>query len=400
MNLIVAVLNIFAENPLPLCFIVTGLVDRIKFNRFEQLPIDRDIKLTGCVTWVGKSSMEVSIQLQQAVYRPDLQKSLPSLQSARTDAQLTSMYPPPDSFLTPYYPNSRPVVALPPPGAQWRPVLEAHFLLMARSAQDLSAFHVSELETPTALERQVFEDGAERTQMRKRFLDTSLSAPTGAEIEEVHRLFLADLHNRPFSRLGVDARRAQQLQRISGEDGAAAATIGETRMQSSFACHPEERNLFNRMFGGFIMLKAAELAAACATAHCQRHVRLLAIDHFRFLRPVEIGTLLVLDAHVVYVTEAEAANELHLTVCVNADSVNLPRGLRAAAAVQQGALVFAVDSAVAEKPPASASLSRIRRVHPDSYESAVMYLLGRRHYLQILDELQEPTLQMEMLTRD
>ena len=365
--------------------------------------------------------MEVAIQLQQAAPLPDFRKSspdLPPLQSTRADAQaqaqLTNMYPPPDSFLTPYYPNSRPVVVSPPPGMQWHPVLEAHFLLMARSAQDLSAFHVSELETPTALERQVFDGGAERTRLRKRFLDTSLSRamPTGAEIQEVHRLFLADLHNRPFSRLGVDARRAQQLQRISGEDGAAAATIGETRMQSSFACHPEERNLFNRIFGGFIMLKAAELAAACATAHCQRRVRLLAIDHFRFLRPVEIGSLLVFDAHVVYVTEAKAkamakakaandCNELHLTVCVDADSVNLEDS-EERPPCNKAHFVFAVDSAVSsdEKLSESASLSRIRRVHPDSYESAVMYLLGRRHYLQILDELQEPMLQLELLTRD
>lgn len=373
------------------------MVDRIKFNRFEQLPIDRDIKLSGCVSWVGKSSMEVSIQLQQACPLTDSTKLGNSDQrSKRSDAQLTNMFPPPDSILTPYYPDSRPVVAPPPPGMQWRPVLEAHFMLMARSSRDLNAFHVSELETPTALERQVFESGAERTRLRKRFLATSLSRtmPTAVEIEEVHRLFLTDLHRRPGNRLRVDEPHMQHF----GEDGELEATIAETRLQCSFACHPEERNIFNRLFGGFIMFKAAELAAACATAHCKQRVRLLAIDHFRFLRPVEIGGLLILDAHVVYVTET--ADELHVTVRVDADGVNLEDSEQRPPC-NKAYFVYAVDIA-SSKEKADSATSKVggRRVHPDSYESAIMYLLGRRHYLQILEEHKDLTLQLERLTCD
>ncbi len=41
----------------------------------------------------------------------------------------------------------------------------------------------------------------------------------------------------------------------------------------------------------------------------------------RFLRPVEIGVLLALDAHVVYVADAPGAQ--HLTVRVDVDAIPL-----------------------------------------------------------------------------
>jgi len=44
----------------------TVLVDRIDLtSAFNDVSIDEDIKLTGHVSWVGKSSMESTIQVSQ-----------------------------------------------------------------------------------------------------------------------------------------------------------------------------------------------------------------------------------------------------------------------------------------------------------------------------------------------
>ena len=328
--------------------------------------------------------------------------------------QLTNMYPPPNSVLTTFYPNGRPVVAPPPPGMQWSPILDAHFVMMARTAHNFRAYPLSEIEIKTDAERAMFSASDQRNRMRKKFLQESLlrTVPTGPEIGEVHRMFLAGVRNTPRKRL-----ESNVLQNIPKD--AVAVKIHDTRQQTNIICHPEERNLMNRIFGGFLMLQASELAAYCAKAHCAERVRLLAIDHFRFLRPVEIGTLLSLDAHVVYVTETEGG-ETHLTVSVDASAVNLddPELL---APCNTAYFVFAVvlpnsgwklvrqfgeETSVSTSGSATATASaspppspppsppqskskhpRIRRVEPDTYESAVMYLQGRRHYLQILPDL-------------
>lgn len=372
--------NPILAKPLPFWFVVTGLVDRIKLDNFEQLPIDHDIKFSGCTTWVGGSTLEVSIQLQMARYLTDSSQPTSSSTASNTVEQLTNMYPPPDSVLTPFYPNARPVIAPPPQGMQWCPILDAKFVMMARSAHDLSAYPMSELQIATDAEREMFRAGDQRNRMRKKFLQESLlrTVPTGPEIGEVHRMFLAGVRNTPQKRI-----EPKDIPNILKDP----VTIRDTRQQTSLICHPEERNLMNRIFGGFIMLQAAEIAKYCADAHSAQRVRLLAIDHFRFLRPVEIGTLLSLDAHVVFVTEAEGG-ETHLTVRVDANAVNLddPELL---APCNTAYFVFAARKSgeSASLPPPKHKPQRIRRVQPDTYESAVMYLQGRRHYLQILHDL-------------
>lgn len=317
--------------------------------------------------------------------------SSPTPEASITTGQLTNMYPAPDSILTTFYPDARPVIAPPPPGMQWSSILDAHFVMMARSAHDFSAFPMSELQLVTDAEREMFRAGDQRNRMRKKFLQESLlrTVPTGPEINEVHRMFLAGVRNTPRKRLEPNV-----LPNIAKD----AVTIRDTRQQTNLICHPEERNLMNRIFGGYLMMQASELARYCANAHSARHVRLVAIDHFRFLRPVEMGTLLSLDSHVVFVTDAEGG-ETHLTVRVDANAVNLddPELL---APCNTAYFVFAVDhpNRVADSgnffsTPQSKkkSPSRIRRVAPDTYESAVMYLQGRRHYLQILPDLKHST---------
>jgi acyl-coenzyme A thioesterase 9 len=45
--------------------IVTALVDRIEINSGIKMEMDKNIKLSGFTSWVGKSSSEVTMKLEQ-----------------------------------------------------------------------------------------------------------------------------------------------------------------------------------------------------------------------------------------------------------------------------------------------------------------------------------------------
>jgi acyl-CoA hydrolase len=56
--------------------IVTALVDRIEVNHEINIDINRNIKLGGFTSWVGKSSCEVTMKVEQELSNDDWQKVL------------------------------------------------------------------------------------------------------------------------------------------------------------------------------------------------------------------------------------------------------------------------------------------------------------------------------------
>lgn len=47
--------------------IVTASVDQIKVNHVSNLSVDKNIKLSGFTSWVGKSSAEITMKLEQEI---------------------------------------------------------------------------------------------------------------------------------------------------------------------------------------------------------------------------------------------------------------------------------------------------------------------------------------------
>ena len=56
--------------------IVTALVDRIEVNHEINIDINRNIKLGGFTSWVGKSSCEVTMKVEQELSDDNWQKVL------------------------------------------------------------------------------------------------------------------------------------------------------------------------------------------------------------------------------------------------------------------------------------------------------------------------------------
>uniref|UniRef100_A0A8B9K165 Acyl-CoA thioesterase 9 n=1 Tax=Astyanax mexicanus TaxID=7994 RepID=A0A8B9K165_ASTMX len=224
--------------------IVTALVDKIDMRKNIIYP-DCDIKFTGHVTWVGKSSIEAKMHMTQ------------------------------------FHDGA------------YSPVLDATFVMVARDPENKRPAFVNPLQLEGPEEEKIFQQGEINKKRRVELSTASLLkvAPTAEERNVVHSLFLSTLDTKTVSFRG----------RILPPN---SVWMEDAKLKGLEICHPQERNIFNRIFGGFLMRKAYELgwANACAFAGCRPS--LVAVDDILFQKPVEIGSLLMLSSQVCY-TEGE-----------------------------------------------------------------------------------------------
>ncbi|KAL3040580.1 hypothetical protein OYC64_011569 [Pagothenia borchgrevinki] len=220
--------------------IVTALVDKIDMRQHIIYP-DCDIKFSGHVTWVGKTSIEAKMHMSQ-------------------------------------YQN----------GA-YSPILDATFVMVARDPENKRAAYVNPLKPEGPEEEKLFQEGEANKVRRVELSTASLLkvAPTDEERKIVHGLFLNTLDTKTVS------FRSRLLPPNS-------VWMEDAKLKGLEICHPQERNIFNRIFGGFLMRKAYELgwANACSFGGCRPS--LMAVDDILFQKPVEIGSLLLLSSQVCY----------------------------------------------------------------------------------------------------
>ncbi|KAK7123726.1 hypothetical protein R3I93_021981 [Phoxinus phoxinus] len=279
--------------------IVTALVDKIDMRKNIIYP-DCDIKFTGHVTWVGKTSIEAKMHMSQ--YH----------NGAYTD------------------------------------VLDATFVMVARDPENKRAAFINPLIPEGPEEEAIFQQGEINKKRRVELSTASLLkvAPTAEERTLVHNLFLNTL----------DSRTVSFRSRILPPN---SLWMEDAKMKGLEICHPQERNIFNRIFGGFLMRKAYELgwANACAFAGCRP--TLVAVDDILFRKPVEIGSLLLLSSQVCY-TEG-----MHVQVRVHTEVLDpLTRQ-------HSTTNVFHFTFHVEKEVPS---------VVPQSYGESMLYLDGKRHF--------------------
>ncbi|EEF27975.1 acyl-CoA thioesterase, putative [Ricinus communis] len=86
--------------------------------------------------------------------------------------------------------------------------------------------------------------------------------------------------------------------------------IKDTCHQNSLICQPQQRNIHGRIFGGFLMRKAFELAFSTAYAFAGAAPRFVEVDHVDFLKPVDVGNFLRLKSCVLYTELQDPARPL------------------------------------------------------------------------------------------
>ncbi|XP_036414577.1 acyl-coenzyme A thioesterase 9, mitochondrial-like isoform X3 [Colossoma macropomum] len=279
--------------------IVTALVDKIDMRKNIIYP-DCDIKFTGHVTWVGKTSIEAKMHMTQ------------------------------------FHDGA------------YSPVLDATFVMVARDPENKRAAFVNPLKLQGPEEEKIFQQGEINKKRRVDLSTASLLkvAPTAEERTVVHSLFLSTL----------DPKTVSFRSRILPPN---SMWMEDAKMKGLEICHPQERNIFNRIFGGFLMRKAYELGWANACAFAGSRPILVAVDDILFQKPVEIGSLLLLSSQVCY-TEGE-----HIQVRVHTEVLDPLTRQHSTTNVFH--FTFRVEKAV----PA---------IVPQSYGESMLYLDGKRHF--------------------
>jgi acyl-coenzyme A thioesterase 9 len=129
---------------------------------------------------------------------------------------------------------------------------------------------VNRLSPETEKERLLFEEAEARSKLRKR---KSVEKRKEIQNGEANRLEALLAEGRIFCDMPALADRNSILLR-------------DTCLENSLICQPQQRNIHGRIFGGFLMHRAFELAFSTAYAFAGLVPYFLEVDHVDFLRPV------------------------------------------------------------------------------------------------------------------
>lgn len=283
---------------LPYTF-VTVLVDKIDFT--DLVPThDADIRLSGHVSWVGRTSVEIVVWMEQKLH------------------------------------------------GKWRKLTRALFLMAARDATNTKAALINPLVPANEEEKVIFDGGESRKKRRIQLQKEDLlkTEPNDFEQGLVHDLFVKsiDTKSRAFN------KRILPPGYVWMED---------VTMANIVFSHPEDRNAHNKVFGGFLMRNALELSWALAYNFAKRRPKLEHISDISFHHPVDVSSMLNMQAHVIY-------TDLHyMEIVVLADVYDAVSGQ------QTTTNSFYYTYSVAERLP---------RIMPKTYHEAMYYIEGRRKF--------------------
>ena len=279
--------------------LVTAYVDSIDFSACQILP-NQDLKLQGFVSWAGRTSLEVTMYIEQ-------------------------------QGIT----------------GEWKKLSKAVFKMAARSVHDGSGAIINKINPQTAEEIMYFKKGEENKINQQNRCDDSLlnTAPTEIEREIIHHMFLKT----------IDTEKAKfhvQNKPVN------TVWMENTILKNLIICHPQSRNVYNKIFGGFLMRVALELSFANASVFMKSRPIITGMDDIVFRRPVEIGTLLYLSSIIVY------TNDQYLQTSIVAESVDPKTGKR------ETTNTFHFHFACEKNIP---------QIMPKTYGEYILYLNGRRH---------------------
>nr|XP_016931303.1 acyl-coenzyme A thioesterase 9, mitochondrial-like [Drosophila suzukii] len=225
--------------PLPYT-IVTILVDRIDFTDVTASGT-QDIRLSGHVSWVGTSSMEVVVWLEQKV------------------------------------------------DEKYKKITRALFLMAARNATNTGSAPVNPIQAANEEEKQILAGGAERKKHRQ-----ILSAQSVFKVEPnaQEQSLIYEIYKRTSP-----TEHAGPLKRLLPPN---CCWMQDSFQMSTIPSFPEHRNHHNTVFGGFLMRSALEISWAAAFLYCKTRPKLEHISDISFEKPVTVNSFIKMTAYVVY----------------------------------------------------------------------------------------------------
>ncbi|KAF7307702.1 hypothetical protein MKEN_01130200 [Mycena kentingensis (nom. inval.)] len=194
-----------------------------------------------------------------------------------------------------------------------------------------------------AVKMETLKDGAEETVLLGRFSMVCRDASTH-QARVVHPLIISTPEERALYSMGEDLKQRRQsqalraLSRVPPSSTEAAVLhgyylqhgqeeskdvdrvwMGDTCLEKTMLMFPQERNVHQKIFGGYLMRLAYELGFSNSSLFMRGgHVRFLSLDGIAFRQPVPIGSILRLTSHVLHSTQsAEFPLIVHVGVTAN-----------------------------------------------------------------------------------
>ncbi|CAK9297215.1 unnamed protein product [Gordionus sp. m RMFG-2023] len=323
---------------------VTALVDKITLADYS-ITTDRNIKFSGMTTWVGTTSMEITMKIEQ------MAQPLVNSQSTKSSSNTSQ---------------------------EWCHVLETKFLMVARDRSDPARISVFvnplppfakavESSSPsshlpmTKDEEHLFGQGALNHALRRAAASRTLlkMAPSAEEREIMHQLFSETID--PLA--GTFKHRFLPHR---------SRWMHDTLVKTVIICHPQERNLNNTIFGGFLMRQAYELGWVTAFSFMRIRPKILRVDDVVFKQSVSIGSILYLSGQVVYTSGKNVMVKVHSEM-KNMETGNLSTCNIMHFLFQPSNIPLNDHILIPEDLPP--------RVIPQSYSEMMLYIMGKRHFI-------------------
>ena len=304
--------------------IVTASVDGM--SALSDINADKDLVLQAFLTYVGKSSMEIHVNLI-------------------SDGTLVAC---------------------------------TQFIMVARHGVNGAAYVIPGLHLKNAADKDEFARGQIRAAERKVQAQHSLDLvpPRQDEVHLVHELHLrtkklkaekrALLANKDKSKEDADLHKETDKHK---EERARFKYMRSTSVHSTEIMHQQNRNLHGKVFGGEIMRKAFEMAYITAACHIgNANTQFVAVDDINFLRPVNVGAIMEFRGLVTYTAQSE------VVVQVTVEEVDTDRsGER----IRTNQLAYIFKTRDGQKAP---------EVIPEDYGEFVLFLNGKRTYQEHIIE--------------
>ncbi|GJN87873.1 hypothetical protein Rhopal_000828-T1 [Rhodotorula paludigena] len=236
---------------------------------------------------------------------------------------------------------------IPPKGGESETILLGRFAMACRSAKG-GKHSVPQLLVEGPEEEAIFQMGKEmRDGKKKRTLQSlTKTPPTAEEAAMLHEIFIGNAE--------IYDRKTATPKNV--------VWTSDTRINSATLMHPQERNVHNKIFGGYLMRIAYETAYSTACLFARSGVTFVSLDELQFAQPVEIGSLLLLDSKVTFSPMQGEHRSFH--VAVEAATCDLYTGDKKITNVFH--FTFAADKPLT------------RHVLPRSYRQAMQWLDAQR----------------------
>jgi len=235
--------------------LVTASVDRIRLGPGVMITLDQNYVLSGRVTWVGRSSMQIRMEL--ASLKDAVRKTL----------------------------------------------LHADFTFVARDSVTGKGHPINLLQVSTDEERRIFEDvqaAMERKKLTRK--SASINSEDPGALDDPQEALAREV-----------LEQGRLLEDMPGLAAGDAILHRQTKHTNTFMCYPQQRNTAGRVFGGFLMRQAFELAYSTAYKFAGVQPRFVEIGEVTFLKPVEVGDLVTLTGTVM-LTYTKVRPQVHVEV--------------------------------------------------------------------------------------